>query len=347
MRSAVIGLLAGLVAGALLHAGLRRVRGQEDAAAPVPAAASQAIGTAPDLQPLRAALRAATARLETLQKQAAAATSARAAGTPDPPSPAAVRAAIARWVKGMVKPDGDWEWDDGDFAQQEACHQLFELMRRIAADLGVGIEEVSCSPEGYGALVRAVVMGMDPPPDEKTVAAMDEALARLRKDWEAYTAVRKSMSDLERGREIDRMSGDMEERFDELFEGPLDSAYSVADTMWWTTQPSWLGSGSSTTYVDSAADYSRQLKEGWTERLGLDPGQSLEAGALADALVRDIATLNDALRREGKDPDRAGHAARLELMIQTQKKMAQSLNLTPEQAEALRKLDGVPNFEVR
>lgn len=54
-----------------------------------------------------------------------------------------------------------------------------------------------------------------------------------------------------------------------------------------------------------------------------------------------------ALVREGKDLLREGHDERLELMIQTQKKIARSLDLTEKQAAALQKMSSVPNFQVR
>ncbi|MEK7466400.1 MAG: hypothetical protein AAB074_03205 [Planctomycetota bacterium] len=324
-------ILGGFIAGALLAGILLRLLAggrpggvEETPAAALPAGRSDSADPAADAE--AASFRDATARLERLRAEVASVKASQsgsaAAGNRIPAS----RSEFARLLSGNL----DDFLRNGDRrlpANEDMILRLQALMRLLAQELGLGLDEVGASPEGFAALAREVLDALEPKLDAGARAKAEEAIETARREWEDFAARRKEMTRLERAGNVEPMFERLVEGLKESLEGRAYDAIDSLESLWYDAQPTWAG-GYCTYMVASAEDAASQWTESWSHTLQLTPVQKIALKPILDDYVRALTDLHldtTVYRSKGA----------FELMVRTQHRMMDTLDLSPAQLQNL------------
>lgn len=329
MKPALLGFLAGALAAALLFRTVRPGAGNREAppAATTPSPAAAAAETGNELAEVERQIEATRAEIASLRVSS---------GTPgDSPGPTvdAQRNGLAALLVGFL--DGEnWSLDLGRTKDQDASFRLLELMRRIAGELGVGIEELRSHPEGRVAVFRAMLDQLRPPLDRAAREAVEDVLRKHRAEWGEFAETREALTRLERVEDVDRIAEDLDTALTDTLDGAALSAWDMLDSLWSQTQPIWVGESPLWATREPAELVPAWTKE-WAESLGLDDRQRLLLGPIVAGYLRDL--------EKGKAEKSLDKMA---LMIQAQKKIAATLDLNAEQAKALADWPHVYDYHV-
>lgn len=338
--------LAGFIAGALLAGLALKLMTRERAAKPeaVPASDPVAEAAAGGVTPAGTGgreLSDATARLEKLRTELAALQSAANAVPRGGSGSAARRADMAKLF--LSRLDEYTENEDLKVpANEEMMLQLQALMRCLAEELSIGLDEVGASPEGFAALARAVLDGLEPKLTAEQRAAADAVFEAARKEWEDLAKSRGGMTRLERGGLASAIQERLTSGLWDCLEDRAGDAISGLDTLWSYAQPTWSGY-QSTTWVASPEDAASKWTDRWTNDLGLTAAQKIALRPIVDDYVRGLQDLGP-----GDTPgaERRSKGA-FRLMVRAQHRMLDTLGLTPEQLENLDAQVTVYDFEIR
>ena len=341
-------LFCGVLAGALLATGALRafvrgsVGGEEERSLGAAVEGRPDASTSSPPSEIRASLEKATARIEKLRAEVASLKSARAAAASPGSDVAANRSSLVRlYLENLDDYIGN-RWLTVP-ANEEMFVRLQTLIRRLAADLGLGLDEVGASPEGFAALAREVLDGLVPALDKETRAAVEEELAEARKKWDEYAAERGPMTRLERGGRTEEMYDELTEALEDRLKGRATDAVEALDTLWVQSQPVWTGSRHHT-YFESQDEAVTRWTQDWGDGLKLDAAQKASLKPIVENYVRTLAE-----QKVGRTPGQFYNDGKavLDLMVGTQKKMLEMLGLTPEQAEALRNQVDIYDYEIQ
>lgn len=339
-RGLVIGFLIGALAAAVLMKLLdRRGAGPEAARAadaPAQASAGAPAGDPAEPERLRKALADAQAEIEDLKRQSAARREpdpGKAAGDDDP-----TWAAVAARFRAIVKKLGRIP-DDEAPESQELGLDMVALIRKLAREKGVAPAEMIASPDGWPALVSAMLESQDPPLDAEGRRLLEATLAENRTAWEALAAKRGEMLGVERAREIERIGDGFTRALRNGLPDPASEAVDGLEDIWDESCPEY-GPSYSGWGARSSEDIRRIWTEDWGSALQLREDQKMKLGPILDAYLREAEAIQkerDAAKSSGQRVDWAAYRDRsLDGMIAAQKKIQEQLDLDEGQLEALR-----------
>jgi len=329
------GVLIGFVAGFVLAAGaLRLVARAPEAGQAAPVDAPVAASPAPaapveDLSALRNAVEARRADLAALRSATAALHEPKPAAklTWKDVVPCLVQAVQARKQR---KPINVAEVNAA-ILQLEAC------FRELALERGLTLEEAMASPEGRVALSLSFMEASDPPPDPAQLARCRKLIDDYRSTFDRFLADRGHLTKFEQRVRLAEISGAM----DASLEGEMtDAQYfdlqrSVVRDVRFAAQGRHHSGG---TRDEIAAD----LTQAWATALGIG---EMQAGSLRPIVESYVAAWAAIPRGVGKpddspgaraNPQRSLSLARLRAQLEAERKIAETLPLTPEQQAALR-----------
>lgn len=343
LRGALAGFVVGAVVAALLFrffADRRGAEGPEGTGAVSPAGAPAAVAD-PEAARLREALAASEATVEGLRREIAALKAAPPAGG-SAAAPAADWGGIGRKLLAARK-DQRRFWDSDDSATQDLMFEFLAMMRAEAARLGVGVDEIIAAPSGLAALAEAFLENADPPMDEAQRARVREVLEKLGAGWEEYAKNRGSLTRLEMQRELDRMSDDIDRDISAALPEEHVAAWDDLRDFWYTATPASYGGGVPSRSASSTAEVVSSWTDSWSGDLELDAVQKVALRPLVEEHVRELERLHAAFPAATTDHQRIGNEVR-DLMIRTHRRIADTLQLTDQQARALREWTRVEDF---
>lgn len=209
-----------------------------------------------------------------------------------------------------------------------------EALAALAAELGMSVDQVLASPRGLEALMLEMLAQTVPPLSAAEEAKLRELLATQQEAWDKFTASAADLSRLEQTRGfVDLAIASREEFFSALTPGQAEflKAFPALNQDL---------QGSQTWLDGSRAKVTASMTDQWSSSLGLNETQKAALGPLVTEYIDKERALNEEIwgkRRAGEELSRqADYSMRLGLMIETQKKIAGTLSLTPDQQKALR-----------
>lgn len=337
------GFLAGLLVGAAAFLVLERRRAPAVEAAAVrlsnaEKAAAAAGETAADaqeklarLEAERDGLRRENRALEaSLEKALERLDGPAGGGPPKRRSLKDVAADLARWndrLRGKT-------WDTWPKEAKALQAELQELMSALAAELGISPEEAMRSPKGLSALLIELLGQSVPPLTAAQEQQLRDLLAGQLPAWEEWMKSRGEMTALEaRRRFLDLAGADRKAFLASLSEEQraIISGYGLLDQQI---------QGSQTWFDGTKAAVTKAVAADWTATLSLTEQQQAAVAPIVEEYVLKSRELNDSIwnrRYAGEELSREeDYALRLDLMIETQKKIAESARLTDEQMQAMK-----------
>jgi len=342
MKHALAGFVAGaLLAGLALKLATRHRAGEPAEEASGPAAGAGGAGVEAPAGDAPAALRDAQARLESLRAELASLKAAASAAPAGGGGSAAKRAEMVKLYLSRL----DEYMQNADVklpANEEMSLRLQALIRSLAAELGIGLDEVGACPDGFAALAREILDGLEPKLSAEARAAANEVLEEARKGWEELAKKRGDMTRLERGGHADDILQRLMSGLEDRLEDRAADAMSFLDTLWNYAQPTWSGSRS-TWMVESPEEAASQWTARWSSDLGLTPAQKIALGPIVDDYVRGLQGLKSPADWSGAERD----AGAFDLMVRAQHRMLDTLGLTPEQKQNLDGQGDVYDFVIR
>lgn len=340
-------LLAGIIAGAVLAALLLRTvrhgretsaEGASPSASPDPAGP----GGAADPEALRAELAAARREAEglraenaTLRKKLEEAAAAGGGGGGGPAAGAkSWREIAARLAKLRERVRGK-KWDDWPQECKDLQLEMFATATAVSRELGLPFDEALMSPQGLTRLLVEVLKTSDPPPSPEEAARLEALLASTERPWQDYVASRDGLSKLEqRLAMMDTAQKTMGAVLAGLRPEQADiaKAYEMFEVH---------ADGGPQTWLDGTRDkVTRELTANWVGALKLDPLQQTAIGPVVEDYITRASEMNQDWWRRKQAGDEVPRdvqwRAQVELMIATQKRLAESARLTEEQAAAMK-----------
>ena len=226
---------------------------------------------------------------------------------------------------------------EGEPEMQELMLAFFEGMGKLSKELNVSIDELVRSPYGLPMLMLAVLDDADPPLDEAQRAKLTELIDGATAGWKD-SLEKKDTSRLEMRRDhlvIEKST------FDGIKGALTPPQQAIYDQMGFLTEESgrsreWRFSGNRETLT-------QQLGSAWKSTLQLDDSQEAPLKPVVDEYIRVSDLLQAEFRRRedaGEKISRSEKAiAEANLMLETQKKIAETLRLSDEQKKALAEWD--------
>lgn len=346
------GLAIGFVLGAAVAAGLFKALESRREAAP-PAVLSGVVPdgapAAPSADPGEAALREARATIDSLRAENRQLRDQILALATDPKSgrkrlPDDLWREVAGKLAPMLKGIGKRELED-DPAVQEALIEMFAICSKIAKEYGVTLEEAMMCPDGLPLLMLSALDSSATPPTEAQRAQMTAAVQEAREKWDRMLADRGGM-------------GRLEQRF-QAFDLCTDT-YSAMTAPLSEEQRALTGTvgalggdmGDTVTSRDygTREEVTNRLADSWARALRLEEGQAGALKPVAEDYVQSYQQQEAAFkaRREAgeKVSDVEVMRARMQAMIEAQKKVPARVPLSPIQGEALKNWTTLYHIEV-
>ncbi len=209
-----------------------------------------------------------------------------------------------------------------------------EALAALAAELGMSVDQVLASPRGLESLMLKMLAQTVPPLSAAEEAKLRELLATQQAEWDKFAASASDLSRLEQTRGfVDLAIASREEFFSALTPGQAEflKAFPALNQDL---------QGSQTWLDGSRAKVTASMTDQWSASLGLNETQKAALGPLVTEYIDKERALNEEIwgkRKSGEELSRqADYSMRLGLMIETQKKIAGTLSLTPDQQKALR-----------
>ncbi|MEK7468390.1 MAG: hypothetical protein AAB074_13355 [Planctomycetota bacterium] len=340
--------LAGLIAGALLSAVLLRAveSGRATLASggggSTTAESSGSSAAGAEAERLRAEIATARQETETLRTENAAlrrkvedisksgATSGSAASSPAK----TWREIAAKLAKVREKVRGK-KWDDWPDDCKDLQLEMFAAVTELSRRLGMPFEEALMSPDGLTKLLLEVLAQSDPPPSPGELARLEALREGGAEAWKAYRASRDDLSKLEqrvaRGEAMQKTMGAMLAGLT-----PEQAAIARAYEMFEVHDDG----GPSTWIEGSREKVTKELTGKWTEVLNLDPIQERAIGPIVDEFMAKAQEINNAVWKRKQAGEEISwseqYKGQVALMIETQKKLAETARLTEEQAKAMK-----------
>ncbi|MCE9582434.1 MAG: hypothetical protein K8T20_08075 [Planctomycetes bacterium] len=346
-----LGFIAGALSSALLFKVVegRRTAAAEEAAKAVAAAKAEADGRAAEAAAgalakaeekfERAVAEGARTYKENLELKKQLAASGR---PPGPGGPVAVGSAapkkrtfrqLAADLAGLRDKLKGKKWDAWPPEAKELQDELLARMNELAKSMGLSLEEAMRSPEALGLLVDLLAQSV-PPLDAAQEAKLRELLAAESDDWKAFMSSRDQMTALEARRKLLDLVGASRESFFSALtpeQREMLGSYGIFDSQI---------QGSQTWFDGPRAKVTQEILAQWSSTLSLSETQSKTVAPIVDEYINKSRDLNESIwtrRKNGEELSREkDYAMRVDLMIETQKKISDTLSLTPDQQKAMK-----------
>ncbi len=340
MKRAIAGFAAGLVvAAAAYRLGATRQDAAVEAARDRASVAERSEAAArverersvAELEGLRGEVRDLKARLEAPPSPAAPPPQAGPAPAPRPrPDLRALAADLAR-LRPKFRGSG---WDDWPPEAREQRERIEEALLALAAELEISPDEASRTPDGLALLALELLRQSTPPLDPAQETRLRALLDATRPDWERWRSERASKTALEARRGFLDVAGRTRSEF--LAALSPEQRALVQDFGLLERQIQ----GSQVWFDGPREAVTRSMAARWATALDLDERQAAAVDPIVRDYIRQAAVLNDSIwarRRAGEELSReADYALRLDLMIATQKRIAEAAGLNPAQVQALK-----------
>ncbi|MBI2920151.1 MAG: hypothetical protein HYY18_03580 [Planctomycetes bacterium] len=338
------GLALGVVAGAVLAAvGWRLAVPRAGAAnageAPAAAGGGAAPGPAgsPELEAARTENSRLTAELASIPKPVAPV-------RPSPGRPASVLA----WKELGAKIYKLREELDANPPSPEAAQLMEEFISVLAETSrrdGVSFEEAILAPGGMLGLMCGVLEGSDMAPDAAQQAKIDALMEAQELAWKDYLAKRGDVSGMQRSRDLLAFAG---RGVGELQGSLTPGQFEMLDKLdMWNDVPT---AGGNHGFRGTRESVAGQIAGGWTQSLALDDTQAISIRPIVDEYMRSYDDLKlDLERRRAageKVDDWAGAVKEADLLVAAEKRIRETLHLTPAQEEALKSWSGRYAFSI-
>lgn len=251
-----------------------------------------------------------------------------------PPRSRRSMADLAAVLAGLNATFAGRNWESWPKEAKDLQGELMELMNQLAAEMGVTPDEAMRSPRGMSLLLLELLARMQPPLDAAQEARLRELLATQDTAWQAWLDRRGDQSALEQRRDLLALVGPGRDAF--LAELTPEQRGAIAGygllEMQIQGSQSWLDG--------PRAQVTGTLTAQWSSALGLNENQTRDMAPLVTEYIDRSRALNDEIwnrRYAGEDLSReADYAMRVQLMIETQKKISDTLRLTDDQAKAMK-----------
>lgn len=331
------GLALGALVGAVLAAvGWRLAAPRAAPALPLPAPAAAGGGAAPKAagSPELEAARAENSRL-----------AAELASVPKPtaPAPRPVRpASVLAWKELGAKIYKLRDELDANPPSPEAAQLMEEFIAVLAETSrrdGVSFEEAILAPGGMLGLMCGVLEGSDIAPDAGQQEIIDRLMAAQEEAWKDYLAKRGEVSGMQRNRDLLAFAG----RGVGELQGALTPAqFEMLDKLdMWNDVPT---AGGNHGYTGTREAVAGQISDGWTKSLALDDTQAASIRPIVEEYMRSYDDLKRDLERRRaageKVDDWSGAVKEADLLVAAEKRLRETLHLTPAQEEALKSWSG-------
>ncbi|MBI2922959.1 MAG: hypothetical protein HYY18_18040 [Planctomycetes bacterium] len=225
-------------------------------------------------------------------------------------------------------------WDQWPPEAEQLKKDLFALFNDLARERGMSIEEILAMPGGMESLMLELLAQSVPPLDAATEAQLRDVLAAQEKAWAQFLESREDLTRLEQMQKFIELAGASRAEFVKALtpeQQALLKGFPVFDQDMQGSQ-SWVDG--------PRAKVTASITDQWSTSLGLDEGQTAALKPIVEEYITLQRDLNDSIwdrRRAGEDLSRqADYVMRLQLMIDTQKKINDTLRLTEDQQKALR-----------
>lgn len=331
------GLLLGILAGALAAAGAYRAFAWHRA--------PEAPATAPEPSQAEAKPAAESPALRALQDENAALRAELAALGKDAPAPAPTTARAAgtraRWKEIGAKVyrlrDQVKKGEEPSPEMMEVWTELMALLTEAATRDGVPIEEALLGPDGMLGFLLGVLAGAEPPPDAAQQARLEAIAGKTEQAWKEFLGKRGGETAMERSLDLVRLAGgawtDVRGVLTPDQVALLEKLDMFDEVPRMTPR---------TRFSGDRASVAAQLSTAWQSALKLTDTQAASLGPVVDEWMRGMDDLEAA---EIKDPW-AKTLRETELMVAAQKRLKETLRLTPGQEEAMKEWNGAYGFEI-
>lgn len=331
------GLLLGVLAGALAAAGAYRAFAwRRVAEIPAPVTEPTSSGAKRTSEP--ADLTALRDENDALRAELAAQGKESAAPAPKPAKAAGTR---ARWkeigarvyrLRDQVK-----KGEQPTPEMMEVWTELMALLTEAATRDGVPIEEALLSPDGMLGFMLGVLAGMEPPPDAAQEAKLEAIAGKAEAAWKEFLSKRGGETAMERSLDLVRLAGGAWGEVRGVLTPEQTALFEKLDMFDEVPRMT-----PATSFSGDRATIAAQLSTSWQSALKLTDTQAASLGPIVDEWMRGM----DDLRAAGiKDPW-AKTLREAELMVAAQKRVRETVRLTPEQEEAMKEWNGAYGFEI-
>ncbi|MEK7468394.1 MAG: hypothetical protein AAB074_13375 [Planctomycetota bacterium] len=219
---------------------------------------------------------------------------------------------------------------------QQALMEFLGLLGKLAKEHGVNLDEIAACPDAMPAFLLSIMEAAGIRPDAAQQQAIEAAMAAGQDAWTDYLGKRDGLMSYERKRELLELQG---RTIGSLREAFGSEARQIADDMQLFDADLNFG-GRHASFGGSAVQVAESLKSSWAKDLRLDESQRPAMGLVVDEFMRDVQAAKDEFaRREAaglKVTERERKAAGLTAMIAAQKKLAETIRLSEEQAKVLK-----------
>ena len=337
----VKGLLVGLVIGMAAMAGVLKVR---DRRQPPPAPAADSSSTA------AAASDPATLKTEA-DRLAAANDGLRASIEDRKRQMAAIEEAQAKQAAKSAKKGPSWKTiapklvafmkaqeaggKGNDPAGEQLMLELMTMLGTLARKLGLTMDEAMLSPEGLPAMMMELFAMMDEPLTDSQRKAIEALFAKHSTEWDAIVGSKDVTTRLEQRLKMMEAAGTLR--------GGVEGTLTEAQKTWsakFLMFSSMGGMGGNTFWASgSRQEVADKMQKNWGKVLKLDEAQTAAIRPILEDFMTDYSDAQKTLRQPvpGQSPDmNSAQVRQLEAQIAAQKKIAQTLNLTKEQSDALK-----------
>lgn len=338
--------LAGLIAGALLSALLLKAVETGRGAPAIGSGAGEGPATAsvaPETEKLRAEAAASRKEAEELRSElqalrreieASSRNGTTGGGKASPARAKSWRELAAALSKVRDKVRGK-KWDDWPDDCKNLQLEMFAAVTELSRRLGLPFDEALLSPEGLSLLLVELLGQSDPPPSPEEQARLEALLASTEGPWKEYLAARGGLSALEmRLARMETSKKTMGAVLAGLTPEQMEiaKAYEIFENHEDGGPQKWI--------EGSREKVTKELSADWVKTLQLDPIQETAIRPVVDDYIVKAMELNQGFwkrRQEGEEvPWAQQWRAQADLMIATQKKLAETARLTEEQAKAMK-----------
>jgi hypothetical protein len=215
--------------------------------------------------------------------------------------------------------------------------QFMEIAKELTEERGFELDDFESSPFGSPMLMLAVLEGADPPIDPAELAKASAIAEKAEADWTRVKEKRADESALEWKVTSGRIVWDAMK--------DIKGGLTAEQKDWFKTGRMWSEDSVhiwSQGITGTRDQVQSQLADQWAASVGLGEAGAAPLRPLAGQFMREYQEMEDAWKRReaaGEEISAAEKSfGRAELAIAAQKKIRESMNLTPDQEKALRNI---------
>ncbi|MBI2920409.1 MAG: hypothetical protein HYY18_04930 [Planctomycetes bacterium] len=348
------GIAMGVVIGALLAAGLFRFvesrRGGGDGGEKKPPGASAgAASISPEAEALRKEIAALGEEGTKLLADLKAADERVAAAKGGAGKPVAKKSSRNPWADigpKMYKLRAKLDNNEGgmDPEVQELFVELIDIMKKLSEEYGMGMEEFQISPWGLPMILLAMLDGSEAKPDAEQAGRYEKLMDDAEADWKALMARKEELTELERQRELFRMTS---AEMDAIRSSLTPEQRAIMEQVKFLNRENRFPARY---YSGTRESVAGTILLDWKEGLKLDDASETALRPVVDDYLRSYQAMEDDFKRReaaGQKVSSTERAmAQADLMIAAQKRVTETVRLSEEQMKALREWDHAINVTI-